>query len=272
MEAKLQRRVQRYGWDAAAPVYECGWAEQLRSAHDTLLDMAGLGPGMRVLEVACGTGLVTTRVASSVLPGGSVLATDISQEMVNETASAAAEHGFDHVETARCEAESVTAEENAFDVALCALGLMYFPEPAKALAEMRRALKPGAAALVTVWGERRNCGWAEIFPIVDAVVESEVCPLFFSLGAPDALVAAMKDAGFTGIEERRQSVELVFPTERSLLSAVIDGGAVALAAKRFSADTRREVESAFLKSVSEFRRGDGTYAVPGEFVTVRATS
>jgi ubiquinone/menaquinone biosynthesis C-methylase UbiE len=267
MDAKLQRRVQRYGWDAAAAVYESAWREQLKPAHDALLEMAALKPGMRVLEIACGTGLVTMRVASCVTPGGSVFATDIADEMVTEAANRAISNDFHNVETARMGAEDLGVEDATFDAALCALGLMYVPDPIKALSEMRRAVKPGRRVAVAVWGERRNCGWAEIFPIVDSHVNSEVCPLFFSLGIPGTLTAAMTSVGATQIEERRHAVELKFPDQEALLSAQIDGGAVALAAKRFSPETRREVSAAFLESVSKYRRDDGSYAIPGEFVT-----
>ena len=268
MDGKLQRRVQRYGWDAAAPVYESSWGERLKPAQDTLLVMATLKPGMRVLEVACGTGLVTLRVAESVMPGGSVFATDIADEMVTETTTQAASKGLNNVEAFRMGAEDLAIEDGSFDAALCALGLMYVPDPDKAISEMRRAVRQGGRVTVTVWGERRNCGWAGIFPIVDAHVQSEVCPLFFSMGAPGALSSAMTSVGLTNIKERRHAVDLEWPDEQSLLSAQIDGGAVALAAKRFSLETRREVETAFLESVSEYQRNDGSYAIPGEFVTV----
>src|SRR5262249_37542914 len=61
MEAKLQRRIQRYGWDKAVEYYEPHWQHQLAPAQDRLLEMADIQPGNRVLDVACGTGLVTRR-------------------------------------------------------------------------------------------------------------------------------------------------------------------------------------------------------------------
>ena len=268
MDAKLQRRVQRYGWDAAAALYDSAWAEQLRPAHKSLLTMAALEPGMDVLETACGTGLVTLQVADIVAPGGSVLATDIAGEMATETANNATSKGLSNVNTARMGGEELDLEEDAFDAAICALGLMYFPDPEKAISEMRRVVKPGGRVTVTLWGERRNCGWAGIFSIVDAQVKSEVCPLFFSLGVPGALSAAMRAAGLDQVEENRQTTELIFADSESLLSAQIDAGPVALAAKRFSPKARREVESAFLESVLKYRHADGSYAIPGEFLTV----
>ncbi|MCB1743021.1 MAG: methyltransferase domain-containing protein, partial [Gammaproteobacteria bacterium] len=82
MEARLQKRVQRYGWDQAVGEYEQGWREQLGPAHTALLEMACLASGERVLDVACGTGLVSFAALDRVGPSGAVLGTDISAEMV----------------------------------------------------------------------------------------------------------------------------------------------------------------------------------------------
>lgn len=267
MEARLQRRIQRYGWDAAAGIYGDAWGTQLKPAHDELLNMASLKPGMRVLEVACGTGLVTARAAEMVQPGGSLLATDISGEMIEATRQQVDNSGLENIEARRVDGEELDVEDNAYDAAFCALGLMYMPEPANALAEMYRVVKPGGKVVTTVWGERRHCAWSGIFPIVDAEVHSEVCPLFFSLGAQEALANTMINAGLKQVRQSRQSVFLSFTDEATLLSAQIDGGAVALAAKRFDEDTRTRVEASFLASVDEYRRPDGSYEIPGEFVT-----
>ncbi|KRS19193.1 hypothetical protein [Roseovarius indicus] len=77
MEARLQTRVQRYGWDAAAPHYHSGWEAQLRPAHDRLMEMAGPALGQRVIAVACGSGLVTKRLADRIGPTGRLLATGV---------------------------------------------------------------------------------------------------------------------------------------------------------------------------------------------------
>ncbi len=57
--------------------------------------------------------------------------------------------------------------------------LQKYTVPVKALKGMYRVIKPGGRAVVAIWGERRNCGWADLFPIVDAHVASDVCPMFF---------------------------------------------------------------------------------------------
>ena len=88
---------------------------------------------------------------------------------------------------ARMDAEKLELPDASFDVALCALGLMYMPHPEQAVREMRRVLRPGGRMVIAVWGEHSLCGWSALFPIVDAEVASEVCPLFFQLGHKEGL-------------------------------------------------------------------------------------
>jgi ubiquinone/menaquinone biosynthesis C-methylase UbiE len=267
VDAKLQRRVQRYGWDAAAETYDATWRECLRPAHAAMFEMVALEPGERVLDLACGSGFATFQAAELVRGSGQVLATDISAGMVKLVQARARQLGFGHVTAERREAENLDLAAAGFDAALCALGLMFLPEPRTALIEMYGALRSGGRAVAAVWGERRNCAWADIFPIVDHVVQSEVCPLFFALGTGDSLAEDFKSAGFTSVETRRLSTVLEFAGEESLLAAIIDGGAVALAAKRFDAVTRQQVEAEFLATVGDYRHGD-TFRIPGEFVVV----
>ena len=182
MDAKLQRRIQRYGWDKAVDLYEQHWQQQLAPAQTRLLEMADIRPGERVLDVACGTGLVTCRVARQVGERGTVVGVDVAGKMVAYAQQVAASQHLRQVTWARMDAEELLLPDGTFDVALCALGLMYVPHPVKALQEMYRVLQPGGRAVAAVWGRRDRCGWADIFPIVDARVTTEVCPLFFHLG------------------------------------------------------------------------------------------
>ena len=195
MDAQLQRRIQRYGWDRAVDYYEASWAAQLKPAQDRLLTLAALQPGERVLELACGTGLVTFRVAEAVGPDGRVEATDISEKMGQFTAAEATRRGLAQVRCSRMGAESLDFPDDSFDAVLCALGLMYVPDVAAALAEMHRVLAPGGRAVAAVWGARHRCGWADIFPIVESRVQSDVCPMFFQLGTGDSLADASRVPG-----------------------------------------------------------------------------
>ena len=269
MDPRLQRRVQRYGWDRAVTAYEEGWRAQLEPAHSLMLDMADLRPGERVLDVACGTGLVTFRMAEAVGERGAVVGTDISGEMVETARRVAAERDLANASFERADAEGLPFADSTFDAAACGLGLMYVPDPVKALCEMRRVLRPGGRAAVAVWGARRNCGWAEIFPITDARVASEVCPMFFHLGTKDMLARSFAAAGFSDVRSKRLLTTLHYANQEAALDAVFRGGPVALAYSRFDEATKRAVHAEYLDSIAAFRTGGG-YQVPGEFVIAAA--
>ena len=266
MEAKLQRRIQRYGWDKAADYYEEFWRKQLEPAQDRLLEMAALKPGERVLDVACGTGLVTFRAAEAVEPDGQVLGTDISEGMIEVARRLMTARKYRNVDFERMDAEDLGAlPDGSFDVALCALGLMFVPDPLKALQEQHRVLKPGGRAVAAVWGQRDRCGWAELFPIVESRIESEVCPMFFQMGTKDVLAQTFGMAGFSDVTLERLPTKLSFASAEEALGAAFLGGAVALAYAKFDEPTREAVNQDYLASIDTYRDGAG-YDVPAEFV------
>ena len=254
MDARLQRRVQRYGWDKAAACYEQFWATQLEPAQARLLEMAELAPGERAVDIACGTGLVTFRAVQQVGPQGSVIATDISEVMVDRIRAEAERRGMSRVTAERFDAEELGIASASCDVALCALGLMYVADPIVALREMRRIVRPGGRAALAVWGAREQCGWAEIFPIVERRVASEVCPLFFQLGNRDALRYALDAAGWIDIAIERLRTTLEYDSPDAACGAAFAGGPVALAYSRFDAVTRADAHAEYLASIADFRR------------------
>jgi SAM-dependent methyltransferase len=317
MDARLQRRIQRYGWDKAAAWYEQSWQRQLAPAQGTMLALAELAPGERVVDVACGTGLVTFAAAEAVGPTGVVVGTDISEVMVTLAAARARARALKHVSFARMDAEDLSQLEDAsFDVALCGLGLMYVPDPLKAVREMTRLVlpasaygsfgapgpgsevtsDPGGRVVAAVWGQRKNCGWADIFPIVDARVKSEVCPMFFSLGTGDQLADVFRAAGLVDVVTQRIETRLEWASDDEACGAAFMGGPVALAYWRFDERTRYRVQREYLDSIEQWRIRAGAagqngqnghtghnvhrdpdedvrasnrgYSVPGEFVIV----
>jgi ubiquinone/menaquinone biosynthesis C-methylase UbiE len=265
MEARLQRRVQRYGWDRAADRYDDCWTGPLQPARDRLLELARLRAGERVLDVACGTGAVSLEAARRVAPTGRVLATDLSDRMVELGRAAADAAGLGNVEFRRVDAEDPVGGPDAFDAALCALGLMYAPDPERALRALSDALRAGGRAVVAVWGERRRCGWADVFPIVDARVESEVCPLFFRLGTGDAMRRALAEAGFERVHIERIDTPIHHRSLDEACDAALVAGPVALAWSRFDDAEREAVRNEYAASISAFRQGEG-YAIPAQFV------
>ena len=271
MDAALQRRVQRYGWDLAADSYESLWQMQLAAAQAEMLALTALAPGERVLDVACGTGLVSFDASRAVGPEGGVLGTDISGQMIESARRHAAANGLANTRFERMDAENLGSPDACFDVALCALGLMYMPEPEQALREMHRVLRPGGRIGLAVWGERARCGWASLFAIVDAEVSSDVCPMFFRLGRPGALARACTEAGFEGIVERRINVTLDYRDAGQACDAAFVGGPVAMAWSRFDAATQARVRANYLQAIKPWRVGEG-YRMPGEFVVLSAAA
>jgi len=269
VEPRLQRRVQRYGWDLAADDYETLWHAQLAGAHAALSQGAALGPGERVLDVACGSGLVTFAAARSVAPGGHVVGIDISGRMIDVARAHAVERDIANANFVRMDAEWLALPDARFDVTLCALGLMYMPDPARALREMKRVLRPGGRMALAVWGERARCGWSALFPIVDAEIRSDVCPLFFRLGEDDALAGLCQAVGLAHIAQRRITATLDYGDDDAACDAAFIGGPAALAWSRFDANVRARVCRRYVDALAPWRH-DGRYVVPGEFVVVTA--
>jgi ubiquinone/menaquinone biosynthesis C-methylase UbiE len=272
MEPRLQRRIHRYGWDLAAADYERLWKEQLAPAQAKLLACAGLRSGERVLDVACGTGIIALDAAARVSPGGDVVGVDLSGSMIAAAQRRAMQQHFTNVSFERMDAEQLRLPDNSFDVALCALGLMYLPSPERALLEMHRVLRPGGRIVLAVWGERSRCGWAELFPIVDAEVASDVCPLFFRLGQGKTLAEACSNAGFHVTAHCRVPATLVYLDDDGACDAAFVGGPVALAWSRLDGTARDRARFRYLDSIARWRREDRSYRIPGEFVIVAASA
>jgi len=263
MDARLQLRVQRYGWDRAAPSYELAWKEALAPATAAVLEAAKLRPGERVLDVACGSG-VLTRAAwqAAASQGGEVVGTDISELMLAEAAERSPGCRF-----VRADAQNLdeVVAVGHFDAVLCGLGLMYMPDPEAAVRTMARCLRPGGRMAVSVWGERQACGWAEIFPIVDARVRSEVCPMFFRVGTGHALEDALRAAELVDVQLSHLPTTIHYADADAACDAAFLSGPVALAYSRFDESTRLSVRADYLASIEPWREGE-QFEIPGAFV------
>jgi ubiquinone/menaquinone biosynthesis C-methylase UbiE len=270
MDPRVFRRVQRYGWDAAAVAYDRDWVPLLEWLTESCVERAEPRAGERLLDLATGTGIGAFAAARAVGPSGLVTGMDVSEKMVTLASQRAAAESFDNVSFRRRDMEDTGAPDGGYDAVTCAFGLMFAAERAAAFAEMARITAPGGRVSISVWGRRAACGFAEVFPIVDAHVASEVCPLFFSLGVPGVPTAHLERAGFEDVFEESVPVTLSWASADEACSAMLEGGAVALAWNRFDAATQAIVRAEYLASLEPFRRGD-RYDVAAEvmFATAR---
>ncbi|NGP75857.1 class I SAM-dependent methyltransferase [Balneolaceae bacterium YR4-1] len=268
MKPELQRRVQKYGWDYSSPYYESGWQRQLWPAQARLLEAANICSGEEVLDISCGTGLVTFPIAETVGVEGSVTAIDLSEGMIEKAGKIAKERNITGVNFQAMDAEELDFADESFDLAINSLGLMYYPDPDTANLEMFRVLRAGGRAAALVWGRRKACGWAEIFPIVDRRVKTDVCPLFFQLGTGGNLQRSFEKAGFSEVTTDRFDVTLHYDSDEEAIIGAFLGGAVALAYRKFDESTKREAHEEYLESIEPYHDGEGHFDIPGEFVIV----
>ena len=194
----------REQWQTAAePWYR--WAptieEWLGQATETMLDMAEIGPGSRVLDVAAGAGGQTIAAAERVGPSGYVLATDISSNILEFASEAARQAGLSNVQTQVMDGESLEElQEGSFDAVISRVGLIYFPDQQKALTGMHRALKQGGRIAAIVYSTAENNKFFSI-PVSIIRRRAQLPPPLpgqpgpFSLGGPGVLEEVYGRAG-----------------------------------------------------------------------------
>ena len=215
----------REQWQSAAPAWN-KWSPFLRAwlgpATETMLDMANIGTGHRVLDVAAGAGDQTLQTAARVGPTGYVLATDISANILAFAAENAQAAGHRNIETKVLDGENLDMPEGTFDGVISRVGLIYFPDQQKALTGMKRALKPGGRVAAIVYSTAEN---NRFFSIPVSVIRRRANlppplpgqPGPFSLGTPGVLAAAFRQAGFHDVASRTVSAPLRMKTAAECL-------------------------------------------------------
>ena len=154
---EIIRHRTRMEWSAAAPGWKKYGKDMLRwmgPVSDQLIRSAGIRAGQTVLDVATGTGQPALAIAKIVGQNGRVVGVDLSPEMLEVAKEEAASQGLTNVvdfQVVKDESLSMFSD-NTFDSVVCRNGLMFMPDPVKALKAFFRVLKPGGKASVTVWG------------------------------------------------------------------------------------------------------------------------
>jgi SAM-dependent methyltransferase len=155
------RDFEHHGWQDSATRYPASFAQATAPYAEHLLDAAGAGPGTRLLDIACGPGIVA---AAALRRGCSVVGVDFSSQMVSE-----ARRRLPGATFHEADAEALPLPDGGFDAAVCNFGLHHFPYPQRALREAVRMLRPGGRLAATVWAPPElNRGWQILLDAVAA--------------------------------------------------------------------------------------------------------
>jgi ubiquinone/menaquinone biosynthesis C-methylase UbiE len=211
--------------DEAAAEYDRAFAHVSSHFLPFLIGAAGVAPGMRVLDIATGTGLAAAECLRAVGPTGRVVAADLSEAMVEQARQRLS--GAPNVTLAVENGQSLTFIDSSFDALICSLGLMFFPDPSRGLSEFLRVLRPGgraAASVLTVpersYNGRINAVIAKYLPAI-----SEATARTFSLGDAAYLRHLFESAGFRNIEISRHAHRFTLPSFDAYFGPFERGGA-----------------------------------------------
>jgi len=216
MDPDEYRAASRERWDGVA----AGWgARRERMSQATagvsrwLVDALELQPGQTVLELACGPGEVGLLAAERVRPGGKLIATDTSEQMVALARARAQELGADEVEARVMDAEWIDLPAASVDGVVCRWGFMLLVDPGASLVETRRVLRPRRRVSLAAWAGAERNPWssavgAELVArgLFERPAPGE--PGQFAWADPAVIATHLEDAGF--VDPRVETIEFTF--------------------------------------------------------------
>jgi ubiquinone/menaquinone biosynthesis C-methylase UbiE len=268
IDAERVRREQREFWDSAAPGWKRMWSlldSAAQHVSDRLVELARVGPGDRVLDIATGAGEPGVTAARKVGPGGLVVATDQSPAMLQLARERGVALGLGNIKFVETGAELLEVEERGFDAALCRWGLMFVPDVALAARRIAQLLAAGGRLATAVWGP------AEKVPMIsvgdDAVRELAKLPPPppgaanpLKLADTRPLERALAAAGFKDIRVEPLNVRFEF---KSAEAFVEQRQAMSSPFRALIAKQTPELQSRILEAVAQGARryADGSGAV-----------
>jgi ubiquinone/menaquinone biosynthesis C-methylase UbiE len=212
---------------SAAEVYEQFFLPALfQEWTGRVADAAQIGPGQRVLDVACGTGVLARTVAERVGPQGMVVGLDINPGMLE-----VARRKSPEIEWRHGKAESLPFEDDIFHAVVSQFGLMFFVDQCAAIQEMARVLRPGGAMAVAVWDALENTpGYATVVDLLRRLFGKQAADALrspFTLGDTDRLCALFTEAGLGEAEISTYTGTACFPSIESWVFTDVKGWTLA---------------------------------------------
>ena len=209
----------------AAAEYDRAFAHVTAHFMPFLLRAAHLAPGMRVLDIATGTGLAAEAALAAVGSTGHVTAADLSVAMAEKARERLSE--ATNVSVSVEDGQALSFSDGSFDAVLCNLGLIFFPDPARGLSEFRRVLRPGGRVAVSVNTVVERSYNHQINAIIARHVPSlaEAVSRTFALGEASRLQLLFSDAGFVDIKTNTVKHTFVLPSFDAYYGPFERGGA-----------------------------------------------
>jgi SAM-dependent methyltransferase len=278
-DAAKYKNAQREQWnkDGAAwrrwnPTLDRWYGEATRQ----MLDLAQIRAGQRILDIAAGAGEPAVSAAERVGPAGYVLATDISEGIVELALQVARERGLEQVETRAMDGEKLDLPDASFDAVMCRLGLMYMPDPVTALREWRRALKAGGRVVVVVFSTPDRNPWGAL-PASIIRQRAQLPPPVpgqpgpFALGSPGVLEDVFGRGGFANPEVHAVPVPHRAASAAEYVRVAREAfGAFNAMMAQLSPEERESAWNEVEASMRSFESPDG-FEVPGECLVGAAT-
>jgi ubiquinone/menaquinone biosynthesis C-methylase UbiE len=223
-----------------------------------VIELAALRPGLRVLDVACGTGLVARLAAQAVGAGGQVTGLDLNPGMLAVASKLPTVEGA-AIEWVEANAQALPFAEASFDVVCCQLGLQFFPDREGALREMKRVLVPGGRVVLMVWCEiDRAPGFAVLAAALGRTISEEAEALMrapFALGDSSELARLLEAGGFSDCTIGAETGDVRFASVDTFVRAYTGGSPLAAPVAAAPApnydELVREVERALAPFVEE---------------------
>jgi SAM-dependent methyltransferase len=255
------------------------------AAHaDVALAAHPPGPGERVLEIGCGYGDTTRRLAQLVGDDGHVVGVDISEPFLNLAREEAAELGIANVEYRFGDAQ-IADLGGPYDYVFSRMGVMFFADPVAALANIRSAMRPGARFCVVVWRRKVDNGWTwEAEKVAQRYIERPEgwvpppadAPGPFSMTDADQLSGRLAEVGFEAITLRRCDIPMrLGGSLDEAVATAVGGVGPAVEAMRLLGDRAEEfrprIEAEVREALAPFDTGDGVFA-PSSTWIVSATA
>ena len=182
---------------------------------EALVEFARPLSGMRVVDLASGTGEPGISLAERVGSSGSVTAVDQSSELLEIAAARAQSKKLLNFSTQQSDAHQLPFADHSFDLATCRFGVMFFSDARGALTDLRRVLKPGSRACFAAWGPIDQPYWKTTMQIVHCHAGGAILPAAgadpFRFSAADSLSKVLRDSGFHAVEESNRNLPWTWP-------------------------------------------------------------